>query len=463
MPKDKSIYLCNECGYESAKWLGKCPSCGEWNCMSEYTPPSEPLKKSSFGKTSAKHEERTIFSPYDDPVSLKDVSITDEIRYVSGMSETDRVLGGGLVKGSLVLLAGDPGVGKSTLMLQICHQLAKKCKILYISGEESSSQLKLRANRLNTDCENLYIYSNTNMSDILEKTMSLKPEILIIDSIQTVYKDSISSYPGSVTQVRECTLDLMVMAKSSGISVMLVGHVNKEGALAGPKVLEHMVDTVLYFEGDRNVSYRILRAVKNRFGSTNETGLFEMTGGGLIQIENPSAALLSGRPVGVSGMCALCAMEGSRPILTEVQALITPTVYNMPKRTVSGIDYNKLALLTAILEKRMNYKLSMNDVYVNVIGGLRVDDTACDLSVLLALASSYKDVAVDSASIVIGEVGLAGEVRSVGGIDVRLAESAKLGFKTALIPKNSKLISPPDNIDIYRVKNIGEAITLLSS
>lgn len=451
MTKDKQVFMCNSCGHETSKWQGKCPACGEWNTMSEFT---------VYGGK-ATDNTTNILQGLTKPTSINEISVSDNIRYQTGMSEVDRVLGGGIVKGSIVLIAGDPGIGKSTLMLQICHNVAKGRKVLYVTGEESSSQIKLRSDRLGKTTDNLLIYQQTNLHRVLEAIDNVKPDLVVIDSIQTMNKDGVSSYPGSVTQVRECTIDIMAMSKYSETSVILIGHVNKEGALAGPKVLEHMVDAVIYFEGSQNMAYRVLRAAKNRFGSTNETGLFEMASSGLVQIDNPSAALLAGRPKNVSGMCAVCSMEGSRPMITEIQALVTQTIFNMPKRTSSGIDYNKLALLLAILEKRANVKLAQFDVYVNIVGGLKIDDPAADLSTILAIASNAKDAVIASDVIAIGETGLAGEVRVVPNIDARVFEATKLGFKTILVPKNSKIIGKFDGIEILYVKNILEAFALL--
>jgi len=445
--KAKTIYYCTECGNESPKWQGRCPACGAWNTMEEHVekPTSQVRTKSAMSARTAQR--------------LLDVDTTSEIRFTTGMGELDRVLGGGAVEGSLVLFGGAPGIGKSTLLLQICNCLCADRKVLYVSGEESERQLKLRAQRIGVSPENLYILSETRILDIIETIDSLKPDILIADSIQTLYNENIESAPGSVSQVKDCTNTLMHISKAQGITVFVVGHVNKDGGIAGPKVLEHMVDCVLYFEGDPNTSYRLLRAEKNRFGSTNEIGVFEMADIGLIEVPNPSQMLLEGRPEGASGTCVACVMEGTRPILAEVQALVSKTMLNVPRRTADGFDFNRAALLLAVAEKRCGMKLSAFDAYINVIGGLRLDEPAADLPVILAIASSYRDSVIPSDLVAIGEVGLTGEIRSVSHLNQRLSEVARLGFKTCIIPKNgSEKLEIPKGLTVYRVKNLQEAI-----
>lgn len=452
--KIKSVYICSECGYESPKWYGKCPSCGEWNTMNE-----EIKEKSSASFT------KTRISNYAPPVLIKDISTTDEIRYKTGLSELDRVLGGGIVKGSLVLLGGDPGIGKSTILLQICEHLGKDNKILYVSGEESKRQLKLRATRLNVNNDNLYIQTQTDVELISETIRQDKPDLVMIDSIQTMSLNELQSSPGSITQVRECTNYLMRVAKSLDIPLIIVGHVNKEGSIAGPKVLEHVVDAVLHFEGDKQMSYRILRAVKNRYGSTNEIGVFQMTDSGLMEVENPSQMLLSGRPKNVSGTCVACAMEGTRPILAEIQGLATTTGYGNPRRMSTGFDYNRMSLILAVLEKRAGYYFSNTDTYINVVGGLRLDETAVDIAVAMALVSSLKDVVIPEHALAIGEIGLAGEIRAVNHISQRVSEAIRLGFKRIVVPyhnlKDIKIKS--DDATIVGVRDIRQAFEALTN
>ena len=427
MAKQRSMYICSECGYESGKWYGKCPGCGEWNTMNEETPAVKSVgtKRSSGGYASRPLKR------------LSEITEDVERRISTGIHEFDRVLGGGIVEGSLVLLGGDPGIGKSTILLQACQHLGQHHTILYVSGEESANQIKLRANRLGVTTDSLYILAETDVGSIAETIRSEKPDIVIIDSIQTMVYDQVTSSAGSVTQVRECTNIFMHTAKTYGIPIFVVGHVNKDGAIAGPKVLEHIVDTVLYFEGERNYSYRILRGVKNRFGSTNEIGMFDMTGKGLEQIENPSQVMLEGRPIGISGTCVACVMEGTRPVLSEIQALVTKTAFPSPRRTASGFDYNRMYLLLAVLEKRAGYVFGNQDVYINIIGGLKLDETACDLPVCLAMASSLLDLPVPEKTLAIGEVGLGGEVRSVPHLETRLREAQRVGFDTAIVPKHN--------------------------
>lgn len=449
MAKAKTIFYCTACGNETPKWMGRCPSCGAFNTMEEHVE-----KPVAAGKAKS-----VALGNTRKPQPICQVTSGDEIRFYTGMGELDRVLGGGAVAGSLVLVGGAPGIGKSTLLLQICQQLCKERRVLYVSGEESERQLKLRAQRLDVAPEELLILSETRLSDILEAVEECKPDILIVDSIQTLYHEENESAPGSVSQVKDCTMTLMQLSKQQGITVFVVGHINKDGNIAGPKVLEHMVDCVLYFEGDPNSSYRLLRAAKNRFGSTNEIGVFEMADTGLIEVPNPSQMLLEDRPEGASGTCVACVMEGTRPILAEVQALVSKTAFNVPRRTADGFDFNRSALLLAVAEKRAGMKLSMFDAYINVIGGLHLDEPGADLPVVLAVASSYRDTAVADDLVAIGEVGLTGEIRSVSNMNQRLAEVARLGFKKCIIPKNgSEKLEIPNELTVYRVRNLREAI-----
>lgn len=451
MSKVKTVYFCTECGNETPKWQGKCPSCGQWNTLQEHIEkPAIPGRSKPAGVST----ERA-------PKLLKDVDCDTEVRFTTGMGELDRVLGGGAVSGSLVLVGGAPGIGKSTLLLQICNCLCAQRKVLYVSGEESERQLKLRAQRIGTEPDCLYILSETRLSDILESVESLKPDILIVDSIQTMYQENNDSAPGSVSQVKECTMALMQLSKTNGITVFVVGHINKDGAIAGPKVLEHMVDCVLYFEGDSNTSYRLLRAVKNRFGSTNEIGVFEMNESGLAEVPNPSQMLLEGRPEGAFGTCVACVMEGSRPVLAEVQALVTKTSFNVPRRTSDGFDFNRAALLLAVAEKRGGMKLGMFDAYINVIGGLQLDEPGADLPVVLAIASSYREQAIADDLVAIGEIGLTGEIRTVNNLAQRLSEVSRLGFKKCIIPfKTPQKLEIPEGLTVFRVKNLREAIEI---
>ena len=445
--KNKSLYICNECGYETAKWYGCCPGCGEWNTMEEEirTPQQQKSVKST----------KTLVAQ-----TINEIDADDEIRFKTGMAELDRVLGGGIVKGSLVLLSGDPGIGKSTILLQICEFLGKNLRILYVSGEESARQIKLRANRLGVSTDNLLIMCQTDVESIVEYIKSEKPDLVIVDSIQTMNVTEISSSPGSVTQVRESTNLFMHCAKGLGIPTILVGHVNKDGNIAGPKVLEHIVDCVLYFEGERHLSYRILRAVKNRYGSTNEIGVFEMLDKGLVEVVNPSLMLISGKPKNTAGTCIACVMEGSRPILAEVQGLVSSTNYGNARRMSTGFDYNRMAMLIAILEKRAGYFFSNMDCYLNIVGGLRADEPASDLAVAVALISSLKDTIIDSETIVFGEIGLAGEIRTVNNCEQRIKESERLGFKRCIIPRqNIKGLSKASftDIEVIGVRNVREA------
>lgn len=455
MAKLKSVYVCSECGYESAKWYGKCPGCGEWNTMNEEAPIAV-----SNGKSKAKS-----FLSAQKVMRLKDITGDVENRISTGINEFDRVLGGGIVEGSLVLISGDPGIGKSTILLQICEYLGKDKYVLYISGEESVNQIKLRANRLGVVTDNLAILSQTDVDTIVETIRTEKPDIVIVDSIQTMIYSECSSSAGSVTQVRECTNIFMHTAKSFGIPIFIVGHVNKDGALAGPKVLEHIVDTVLYFEGERNYSYRILRGVKNRFGSTNEIGVFEMKQNGLQEVENPSLMMISGRPKNTSGTCVACVMEGSRPILAEVQGLVTATGFGTPRRMSTGFDYNRMAMLLAVLEKRAGYFFNNMDAYINVVGGLKLDEPSADLTVAMALVSSLKDMVVSEKVIAFGEVGLAGEIRAVSHCEQRVAEASRLGFEKCVIPfHNYKSLSKELKVsmDIIPVRTIRDAFRAIT-
>ncbi len=453
--KNKSIYVCSSCGYESVKWYGKCPQCGEWNTMEEHTPV---VTGKNAGSLTSKGSVQQV-------KRLNEISSDIEARITTGINEFDRVLGGGIVEGSLVLLSGDPGIGKSTILLQMCQQIGIKGNVLYISGEESARQIKLRANRLGVDTDNLYILVQTDIAIIVETIKAEKPDVVIVDSIQTMIMDEISSSAGSVTQVRECTNILMHLAKSLAVPIFVVGHVNKDGAIAGPKVLEHIVDTVLYFEGERNYSYRILRSAKNRFGSTNEIGVFEMTQSGLKEVENPSSMMLQGRPKNTSGTCVACTMEGSRPILAEVQGLVTASGFGTPRRMSTGFDYNRMNMLIAVLEKRAGYFFNGMDTYLNVIGGLKMYEPAADLSVAMALVSSLKDKAVDEHTLAFGEIGLAGEIRSVNNCEQRINEAKRLGFTRCIIPfHNYKSLSKEikTELDIIPVRTIRAAFEAIS-
>ena len=447
-----TAFFCKECGYESAKWTGQCPACREWNTMVE-----EPVAKKASDRRSVIPERgRQKIQP----VRLSEVSIEEQDRISTGYQELDRVLGSGIVAGSLVLVGGDPGIGKSTLLLQVCRNLAAEGhKVLYISGEESLKQIKLRANRIGRITGELLFLCETSLDDIQEAIQETKPEIVIIDSIQTMYREDVSSAPGSVSQVRESTNILLQIAKGMGISVFIVGHVTKEGVVAGPRVLEHMVDTVLYFEGERNASYRILRGVKNRFGSTNEIGVFEMQEQGLEEVENPSEYLLSGRPEEASGAVVACSLEGTRPILLEVQALVAQTNFGMARRTAAGTDYNRVNLLMAVLEKRCHYEMSRYDAYVNIAGGVRMNEPALDLAIVLALVSSLKDRPVNPKCIIFGEVGLSGEVRAVSMAEQRVREAIKLGFESCILPQVClEKMKKVEGIDLHGVRNVREAI-----
>ena len=453
MAKIKSVYICSECGYESPKWYGKCPSCGEWNTM------NEEIKDTSKSSPTVKSRS---FSSYAKPYSITEISTDDEHRYDTGCKELNRVLGGGIVKGSLILLGGDPGIGKSTVLMQICQFMGSSLKILYVSGEESKRQLKLRANRLGVNSPNLYVMTETDVEVVCEQIKNVKPDLVMVDSIQTMNLTELNSSPGSVTQVRECTNMLMRTAKGMDVPMFVVGHVNKEGSIAGPKVLEHIVDTVLHFEGDKQMACRILRAVKNRYGSTNEIGVFEMTDTGLKEVENPSVMLLSGRPKNVSGTCVTCTIEGSRPILAETQGLATQSGYGNARRMATGYDYNRLSMLLAVLEKRAGYYFSNNDAYINIVGGLRVDEPAIDLSIAMALISSLKDTPVDENAVVFGEIGLAGEIRSVSQAQMRINEAVRLGFTRIILPYHNLKGIHCSDAELIGVRNIREAFEAVS-
>ena len=446
----KSVFFCQNCGHEESKWLGQCPACKEWNTFVEE-------KVSGVTKSSTVKAARET-----QVVSLSEVSADDHTRMTTGIKELDRVLGGGIVPGSLVLVGGDPGIGKSTLLLQVCQNLSREKRLLYISGEESLAQIKLRANRMGEFHENLKLLCETNLETIRTVIENQRPEMVIIDSIQTMYSEEVTSAPGSVSQVRESTNVFMQLAKGLGISIFIVGHVTKEGTVAGPRVLEHMVDTVLYFEGDRHASYRILRGVKNRFGSTNEIGVFEMRQNGLVEVENPSEYMLSGKPENASGSVVACSMEGTRPILIEIQALVCQSNFGLPRRTAAGTDYNRVNLLMAVLEKRIGLPLSNYDAYVNIAGGIKMNEPAIDLGIVMALVSSYKNRPIDEKMIVFGEVGLSGEVRAVNMPEQRVAEAKKLGFETCIIPEVSKdMVKGIKGIKVIGVKTINDAMNLL--
>lgn len=463
MAKGKTTaFFCKECGFESAKWLGQCPGCREWNSFVE-----EPVAKAeASGKRGLSGTgSGGVAGVKIKPARLSEIQLDEQDRMKTGYEELDRVLGGGVVRGSLVLVGGDPGIGKSTLLLQVCRNLAfAEKKVLYISGEESLKQIKLRANRIGEVKGDLLFLCETNLDLIEDAIQEEQPDVVIIDSIQTMFREEISSAPGSVSQVRESTNLLMQIAKGKGIAIFIVGHVTKEGVVAGPRVLEHMVDTVLYFEGERSASYRIIRGVKNRFGSTNEIGVFEMIESGLAEVKNPSEFMLSGRPEDASGAVVACSMEGTRPIMIEVQALITPTAFGMPRRTAAGTDYNRVNLLMAVLEKRGHYDLSHFDAYVNITGGLRMNEPALDLAILMAIVSSMKDRAIDSKTIIFGEVGLSGEVRAVSMAQQRVNEAKKLGFHTCILPRISlDKMGAVDGIKLIGVDNVREAIAGISN
>ena len=453
--KAKTMFYCTECGNELPKWAGQCPACKAWNTIVEQ--PAETKRKSSAAVATAGERRGSI-----KPRLMDEVETTRELRFQTGMNELDRVLGGGAVQGSLVLVGGAPGIGKSTLMLQICQNLCRFAKVLYVSGEESERQIKLRAERLGVRGQELYLLAETNLDDVVEAVTALQPDVHIVDSIQTMYNGELSTPPGSIGQVKDCTMALMNLAKGRGVTVFVIGHVNKEGSIAGPKVLEHMVDCVLYFEGEQQNSYRILRAAKNRFGATNEIGVFEMGDAGLTEVPNPSEMLLAGRPQDTPGTCVTCVMEGVRPVLAEVQALLAPTSFNVPRRTCNGFDFNRANLLLAVLEKRGGLMVSSCDAYINVIGGLNLDEPAADLAMVVALASSFRDRPVPGDLAAIGEVGLTGELRSVNALGQRLSEVHRLGFTKCLVPQRTGAkLEVPDGLQLIKVRNIREALAFL--
>ena len=450
MGKDKTIFVCSSCGYESAKWLGKCPACNEWNSFYEEKIIKENKNSAEKGKKNAT------------PKMLKEVEGKEKVRTSTGIGELDRVLGGGLVRGSLVLLGGEPGIGKSTLILQLCNKMSGEGKVLYVSGEESAEQIKIRADRLNINNEDIMFLGETDIDLIQENILQMCPKLVIIDSIQTMYSEDISSAAGTVSQVREITSRIMRVCKSNDITTIIIGHVTKEGNIAGPRVLEHMVDTVLYLEGERYFSYRILRSVKNRFGSTNEIGVFEMRQDGLVEVANPSEYMLNGRPEGASGSVVVCLVEGTRPLMVEVQALVCDSNFGMPRRTAAGTDYNRVNLLMAVLEKRAGMRMSSSDAYVNVAGGIKVTEPALDLGIVIALVSSFRNKEIDSKTVIFGEVGLSGEVRAVTQVQQRVNEAVKLGFTTCILPSVClKNIKNNDKINLIGIHNVNEAINLI--
>ncbi len=450
--KEKKVFVCTECGRKASKWSGRCTECGAWNTLEEIT---ENVNTQSPSKIHT-------LSSSERAVPFSELSLPEYIRIKTGMSELDRVLGGGLVAGSCVLISGEPGIGKSTLLMQISDIFCREKKVLYVSGEESSGQLKLRAERLGVSGSKLFILIETNVEKILDEIERISPDIVIVDSVQTMYSSAVNSAPSSITQVRECAMAFISCAKKKDISVLLVGHVNKEGGIAGPKVLEHMVDAVIYFEGERHQSYRLIRATKNRYGATNEIGVFEMTDKGLSEVENPSEMLLAGRPQNASGNCAVCTIEGTRPLIAEIQALATTTTFPVSRRTSNGYDYNRLCLILAVLEKKLGLKFSSNDIYINVIGGLRLTEPGTDLGLACALISSYLDKPLDDDVIALGELGLSGEIRAVTNAEIRIKEAAKLGFSKIILPK--KCIEgkkSPEGITLYGVSTIADALKIL--
>ena len=450
-----TVFFCKECGYESAKWLGRCPGCNNWNTFVEEKVSKKSSSKSSGGRN-------TTFGGSSTVKKLNDIVVTQEIRLDTGYEELNRVFGGGIVEGSLNLIGGEPGIGKSTLIMQVCSKLANHGKVLYISGEESETQVKLRADRLNVKSDNILFFNETNIEVIEEKLEELAPKFCIVDSIQTMYDEQISSTPGSISQVKEVTGRLMYQAKKQNITTIVIGHVTKDGVIAGPRILEHMVDTVIYIEGERFLSHRIVRGVKNRFGSTNEVGMFEMQEKGMMEITNPSSILISEREDNPPGSIIVASIEGTRPLLIELQALTTPTVFGLPRRTANGIDYNRLTVLMAVLEKRANMNLGSQDVYLNVVSGIKLQEPAVDLGVILAVSSCFKGISIPKDVVAIGEVGLTGEVRAVSMIEKRLKEAEKLGFKKCIIPENNKKLLKDDyKLDIIGVRNINEALKMI--
>lgn len=446
---ERTRFICQNCGYETSKWMGKCPSCGQWNTLQEEI----------IEKIDKKREKRTGKEP--ELISNISSKVMGENRFSTGFDELDRVTGGGIVQGSLVLIGGDPGIGKSTLMLQMCKNIAGTKRVLYISGEESVHQVKMRGERLGIRNERIYLASETDIYAIIEQVKALKPDVLIIDSIQTIYDPQLSSSPGSVSQVRQITSYLMHIAKGMNITTIIVGHVTKDGSIAGPRVLEHMVDTVLYFEGENRLMYRMIRAVKNRFGSTNEVGIFEMMADGIKEIKNPSEILLRGRPAGVSGSCVTCSMEGTRPLLAELQALVTQTNFGIPRRMCTGIDFNRMLMITAVLEKRIGMMLGNQDIYLNVTGGIKLTEPACDLALALTIASSYRDVCISEGLVAVGEIGLAGEIRPVTQPAKRVIEAYRMGFDAIIIPyENLKGLEYPEKIKVYPVKDLKQALSI---
>ncbi len=453
MAKSRSKYVCQVCGHESPQWMGRCPNCEAWSSFVEENV-RVPVKARVGALTRESGATRK-------PVTLAQVQIGDEARLQTGIAEFDRVMGGGIMLGSLNLIAGDPGIGKSTLMTELAKYLPDR-RILYVTGEESVRQVKLRAQRLGVDAEGMMLFSETNVEEIIAATQEINPDVMIVDSIQTIFRPDIQSAPGSVSQVRESTASLLQLTKGMDMSTFLIGHVTKEGSIAGPRVLEHMVDTVLYFEGDRHHTYRILRAVKNRFGSTNEIGVFEMSDAGLRQVLNPSEIFLSERSYGISGSTVVCSMEGTRPVLVEIQGLVTPTSYGTPQRTATGFDYRRLQMLLAVLEKREGLRLSTHDVFVNVAGGVRLDEPAVDLGVIVSVASSFRDIPTDTGTVLIGEVGLGGEIRTVSQVESRLKEAAKLGFRQAIIPKNNlKGMATASSLEVLGAEHLHEVLDLV--
>lgn len=454
----KTNYICNNCGNVTSKWYGKCPECDAWNTIEEHIVQEAPIyqknKRSQSGSYPTLSESKAK--------KISEIAFQKDIRFMTGLGEFDRVLGGGLVEGSVVLISGEPGIGKSTLLLQICQHVGNTAKLLYVTGEESVSQIKLRAERVGVSTDNLLLLSETCVNKIIPEIDANQPNVVIIDSIQTIYDENYPSSPGTVTQVKQATMQLINKAKEEQISILIVGHVNKDGAIAGPKVLEHMVDAVLYFEGDKQHAYRIIRAVKNRYGSTNEMGMFEMSDDGLTEIEKPSELILEQRPKDVPGSCAVAVMEGTRPLVTEIQALCTQTSYPSPRRMASGYDYNRVSLLLAVLEKRLGMRFSSQDVYINIAGGIRIDEPACDAATALALISSYKDAPVPDDLIVMGELGLAGECRSISTLDQRLSKAARLGFKKAAVPfRNAERLKNKHGLEIIKLRSVYDLLKLL--